>query len=62
VSISLFIYDRQFFNKESRGKLYPTSVYFLANTMLEVTINAGTGVLLGAICFKLMGYGLVGTT
>lgn len=57
MSISLFIYDRQFYNKESRSKLYPASAYYLANTLLEVLVNAFTGFLFGIIVYYFAGYG-----
>lgn len=38
-SLSLTLCPFQFYNKESRAKLYPASAYFLANTLLEVSLR-----------------------
>ncbi len=54
VSISLFIYDRQFYQCENASGLYPPSAYFATNVLLEMLLNT-----VNAIVYALAHYYMV---
>jgi len=56
VSMPLFLEDRKFYVQESGSKLYPTSVYFLANLLLELSFTTVNASVYGTITFFLSLY------
>lgn len=54
-SMSLFIYDRQFFAKDSAAGLYGVLPYFLSSVLLEAALLTATGLLYGAITAAMVG-------
>lgn len=53
-SMSLFIYDRKFYSRESAVKLYSPSIYFLANMTLEGTLHTLNALMYTLIVFHLI--------
>jgi len=55
-SLSLFIYDRRFYAAEAASRLYPTSVYYLSNMLLETILHTFNAILFALINYELIGY------
>jgi hypothetical protein len=55
-SISLFLYDRQFYQAENASGLYPSSAYFAANVLLEMLLNTVNGVVYSLIIYYMVAY------
>lgn len=55
-SISLFLFDRQFYQGENASALYPPSCYFLANVLLEALFNAVNAIAHAAIIYYMEAY------
>jgi len=55
-SISLFMFDRQFFSAEAASKLYPASAYWVTNLILETFLNTLSAVIYCAITYKTIGF------
>jgi len=55
-SLSLFIYDRRFYSAEAASRLYPTSVYYLSNILLETCLHTFNALLYALISYNLIGY------
>lgn len=55
-SISLFLYDRQFYQGENASGLYPPSAYFAANILLEMLLTAAIGIVYSVICYYMVSY------
>lgn len=56
-SLSLFIYDRQFYSKEVAAKLYAPLPYFLANVTVDTIFSSIISALSGAIAFHMINLG-----
>ncbi|TFJ85277.1 hypothetical protein NSK_003700 [Nannochloropsis salina CCMP1776] len=55
-SLSLFIYERQFYSGEAASKLYPCSAYFVSNIVLETLLNSFSGFLYSIIVYYNLDY------
>ena len=55
-SISLFIFDRQFYQGENASGLYPPSASFVANVLLEMLLNTVNGLVYALICYYMAAY------
>lgn len=56
-SLSLFIYDRQFYSKEVAAKLYASLPYYLANMTVETIFNALNVLVSSSIAYQLINLG-----
>lgn len=56
VSISLFLYDRQFYQGDNASGLYPPSAYFAANVLLEALFNTINGIAYSLIIYYMEDY------
>ncbi|KJE93071.1 hypothetical protein CAOG_009727 [Capsaspora owczarzaki ATCC 30864] len=57
-SLSLFIYDRQFYSRESAARLYTPSAYYLANSLVELTFNAANVAISASVAYWMIDLGL----
>lgn len=55
-SISLFMFDRQFYSAEAASKMYPASAYFVANLILEITLNSLCAAIYSIIVYYSIGF------
>lgn len=56
-SLSLFIYDRQFYSKEVAAKLYASMPYYLANMTVETIFNGANVLVSGTIAYYMIDLG-----
>jgi len=55
-SISLFMFDRQFFSAEAASKMYPASAYYASNLILEISLNTISSVIYSLIVYYSIGF------
>ncbi|KAM3570024.1 hypothetical protein VYU27_007902 [Nannochloropsis oceanica] len=60
VSMTLFIEDRKFFVREAASRLYSTSIYFLANALLELILTTACALIYGLLTYFLCFYATSG--
>lgn len=60
-SISLFIFDRHFYQKDSAAGLYGTAAYYVGTVFLEVLLSVIIGTLNMVVVFKMVNLSSTGT-